>query len=132
MFKSLIELSNIEIIDENDVDALFFMILIYISDKKPDLAGQKYEELIQISDNLDYKLRIAAQYYESGFEEESLKIFDYLRNSEIVLSFPDHLPYLPPSGIIEFFYILCYNHKNGGVTCGPHCKICFFTAQLRP
>lgn len=79
---SLLELSNIEIIDENDAQALFFMIMIYIDDKQPELAKEKYENLIQISDDLEYKLTVASKYYKNGYIEESMKIFDKLKRSD--------------------------------------------------
>ena len=79
---SLIELSNIEIIDENDARALFFMILIYVADKQIELADERYGELIKISDDLDYKLRVASEYYNNGYERESLEILDELKSSD--------------------------------------------------
>ena len=80
--KSLLELSKIEIIDENDAQALFFMIIIYINDKKPDLAKEKYGMLIEMSDDLDYKLYIASEYYRNGHISEAMDIFDKLRYSD--------------------------------------------------
>lgn len=44
------------------------MIIIYINDKKPDLAKEKYDQLVQISDDLTYKLTIASQYYKKGYK----------------------------------------------------------------
>ena len=94
--KSLLELSNIEIIDENDAQALFIMIIIYIGDKKPDLAKDKYDELIEISDNLDYKLYVASAYYTNGYIPEAMEIFNKLKESddlnekyESILSYSD-------------------------------------------
>ena len=79
--KSLLELSNIEIIDENDAQALFFMIIIYIDDEKPDLAKWNYNQLVQISDDLNYKLTIASQYYKKGYETEAMDIFNEINDS---------------------------------------------------
>lgn len=80
--KSLFELSNIEIIDENDAQALFFMIIIYINDKKPDLAKDKYNELIELSEDLDYKLYVASEFFSKGYISEAQEIFDKLKESE--------------------------------------------------
>ena len=81
LMKSLIELSNIEIIDEEDSQALFFMIIIHILKGKPDLAKDNYDKLISISNNVDYKFYVASEYYNNGFESESKEILDDLINN---------------------------------------------------
>lgn len=81
LMKSLIELSNIEIIDEEDSQALFFIIIIHILKGKPDLAKDNYDKLISISNNLDYKLHVASTYYNKGFERQSKEILDDLINN---------------------------------------------------
>ena len=81
LMKSLIELSNIEIIDESDSQALFFMIIIHIMKGKPELAKDNYNKLTSISNNVDYKLYIASEYYNNGFEKESKEILDDLINN---------------------------------------------------
>lgn len=80
--KSLIELSKIEIIDEKDAQALLFMVMIYIDENKPDLAKEKYDQLIEISDNIDYKLTVASKYYSKNYIKEAMEIFDELNKSD--------------------------------------------------
>ena len=81
LMKSFIELSKIEIIDEEDSQALFFIIIIHILKGKLDLAKDSYNKLISISNNLDYKLYVASTYYNEGFEKQSKEILDDLINN---------------------------------------------------
>lgn len=81
LMKSVIELSNIEIINEDDSQALFFIIVIHILKGKHDLAKDHYNKLISISNNLYYKLCIASIYYNNGFKKQSKEIFDDLINN---------------------------------------------------
>lgn len=82
LMKSLIELSNIEIIDEEDSQALFFIIIIHIMKGKLDLAKNCYDKLISISNNVEYKFYVASAFYNNGFESESKEILDDLIKNE--------------------------------------------------
>ena len=78
--QSLLELSHIDILDEKNTDALLLMILIHISNKKLDLANDKYKILLNLApDNLDYKLRVASCYFNEGYEKEFKKIIDNIQ-----------------------------------------------------
>lgn len=75
--QSLLELSNIDIFDEKNTDALLFMIKIHISHHKLDLAKDKYDSLMKLSnEKVDYKLTVAEWYYSNKHEDKSLKIID--------------------------------------------------------
>lgn len=75
--QSLLELSNIDIMDEKNVDALLFMIEIHISKKELNLAKDKYDLLIKIAPNtIDYNLTIAQCYFNNGYEKEFNDIID--------------------------------------------------------
>ena len=75
--QSLLELSNIDIMDEKNVDALLFMIEIHISKKELNLAKDKYDLLIKIApNNIDYNLTIAQCYFNNGYEKEFNDIID--------------------------------------------------------
>ena len=75
--QSLLELSNIDIMDEKNVDALLFMIEIHISKKELNLAKDKYDLLIKIAPNtIDYNLSIAQCYFNNGYEKEFNEIID--------------------------------------------------------
>lgn len=81
LMKSFIEFSHIETIDEMDHLAIFFMTIIHIKNGKLDLAKYNYDRLISLSNNLYYKLSIATEYYNQGFENESKEILDDLINN---------------------------------------------------
>lgn len=75
--QSLLELSNIDIMDEKNVDALLFMIEIHISKKELNLAKDKYDLLIKIAPNtIDYNLTLAQCYFNNGYEKEFNDIID--------------------------------------------------------
>lgn len=75
--QSLLELSNIDIMDEKNVDALLFMIEIHISKKELNLSKDKYDLLIKIApNNIDYNLTIAQCYFNNGYEKEFNDIID--------------------------------------------------------
>lgn len=74
--QSLLELSNIDIMDEKNADALLFMIEIHISKKELGLAKDKYDLLMKIAPNLDYKLNIASCYFNNGYEKEFKEIIN--------------------------------------------------------
>lgn len=73
--QSLLELSNIDIIDEKNADALLLMIIIHISKNKLDLANDKYNLLKNITeDDVYYKLTVASCYFENGYKNEFYEI----------------------------------------------------------
>lgn len=46
------------------------------------MAKEKYDQLVQISDDLPYKLTIASQYYKKGYKTEAMDILNKLKNSD--------------------------------------------------
>ena len=75
--QSLLELSNIDIKEKKNVDALLFMIEIHISKKELNLAKDKYDLLIKIAPNtIDYNLTLAQCYFNNGYEKEFNDIID--------------------------------------------------------